>query len=250
MKTMKMFLFGIVLLACFAVFLPSSVFATITIGTPGFNKDKVYEQEQVVFMVPIVSDNDVTSASVVIKNITLDSTNISSTSNKTYTLTRIGSATNGNWIYFFTLGPGIYQLSKAIATDNTSLIQSRDFEEGITYAFKVLASSTTSTTTTTAATSATTTTNAATTQTTTTSSTTSITTTTAPATILEKLFSNPIYIVAISLVIVVPVILMIIILTKKPEVTSVPENAESSGGSGKSDESRESNKSSESQTSI
>jgi hypothetical protein len=242
MKTMKMFLFGIVLLACFAVFLPSSVFATITIGTPGFNKDKVYEQEQVVFTVPIVSDNDVTSASVVIKNITLDSTNISSTSNKTYTLTRIGSATNGNWIYFFTLGPGIYQLSKAIATDNTSLIQSRNFEEGITYAFKVLASSTTSTTTTTAATSATTTTTTA------TSVTTSTTTTSTPSTILEKLFSNPIYIVAISLVIVVPVILMIIILTKKPEVTSVPENAESSGGSGKSDESSESNESSKSQS--
>jgi len=244
MKTMKMFLFGIVLLACFAVFLPSSVFATITIGTPGFNRDKVYEQEEVVLTVPIVSDKDVISASVVIKNITLDSTNISSASNKTYSLTRSGSATNGNWIYFFTLEPGIYQLSKVIATDNTSLIQSRDFED-TTIAFKVLASSTTSTTTTTTATGATTTT------TTTTSVTTSTTTTSTPSTIFEKLFSNPIYIVAIALVIVVPLILLMIILTKKPEMTSVPENEESSGGSsesGKSDEPSESNESSKPQS--
>jgi hypothetical protein len=227
----KILLLGIALLACFAVFLPSTVLATITIGTPSFNKAVVYEQEEVVMTVPVVSDKDVTSASVVIKNITLDSTNISSTSNKTYTLTRVGSATNGNWIYFFKLGPGIYQVYKVTATDNSSTSETKLFDFKI-FAFKVLSSSTTTTTTTTNAT--TTTTTAATTQTTTTTSTsvtTSTTTTSTPSTILEKLFTNPLYLVAIALAIIVPVVLMIIILTKKPEVTSVPENGGSSSES-------------------
>jgi len=234
----KILLLGIALLACFAVFLPSTVLATITIGTPDFNKDTVYEQEEVVMTVPVVSDKDVTSASVVIKNITLDSTNVSITSNKTYTLTRIGSATNGNWIYFFKFNQGIYQVSKVTATDNTSTSETKLFDS-LTIAFKVLPSSTTTTTTTTNATTTTTTTASSTTTTTQQTSATTTTTNT-PATILEKLFTNPLYLVAIALAIVVPVILMIIILTKKPEVTSIPETGGSSGGSSESNESSES----------
>lgn len=227
MRAEKIFLLGMFLLTYFVLLAPSMVLATITISSAGlqgthFNKDKVYEQEQVVLTVPVASDNDVTSVIFQIKNTTLDLVN---SSYKNYTATIAGAATNGNWIYFFTLGPGIYQLSKVIATDNTSFIQSKDFED-TTIAFKVLSSSTTSTTTTTAA-NATTTTTAATTQTTTTISTsvtTSTTMTSAPSTIFEKLFSNPIYIIAIALAVVVPLILLVIILTKKPEVISVPES--------------------------
>ena len=159
-----------VALALATILLPSAAFAAITIGSASFNKAVVYEQEEVVFSVAIVSDNDVGSATVEIKNTTLDLMN---TSYKNYTLSRVGAATNGNWIYFFKLGPGIYQLKQVMATDNASVSAFRNYEQS-TIAFKVLSSTTTTTTTSAAATTTTTT--------TTTTATETATTTTSTAT--------------------------------------------------------------------
>src|SRR3990172_1970071 len=145
LKSEKIILLVIFLLVTTFAATPSQVLATINIGTPSFTKNTVYEQEEVVMTVLVVSDKDVTGVTVEMKKSSLDLVNVSYSN---YTVLRVGSATSGNWIYFFKEKAGIYQITKVIATDNSSVTESRNFDT-VTIAFRVLASPATTTTTTT-----------------------------------------------------------------------------------------------------
>jgi len=256
---MKKIFLPILILALLLI--PPAAIATITIGIPSFNKAVVYEQEEVVFSVPIASDNDVSDATVEIKNITLDLLNISY---QNYTLLRVGAATSGNWIYFFKVGPGIYQVKQVMATDNSSASTFRSFEQS-TIAFKALPSTTTTTltatTTTTATTATATPTNTTTTSTTTQTSATNATsatqtTTTAaaastPTNIFQQQFqqfteqlsklslsdplsfvllmANPIFLILLAIVMIIPVIIYLLVTRKKPEQPIPSEEPAPSG---------------------
>src|SRR3989338_4917052 len=125
-----------VLLSTIAIF-PTQVFADITIGTPTMNKGIAAEGEEIVISVGVASPKDVTSVVFELKNFTL---NVANSSYKNYTASLVGSAMNGNWLLFFRGGvgsAGIYQITKVIATDNSSAIQARFFESNL-ISFKVV----------------------------------------------------------------------------------------------------------------
>ena len=220
----EMFLF-ICFLISFLAILPSTVLATITIGTPIINKANAYEQEDVVLTIPVVSTNDVTSVIAEMKNMTLDMVNSSFVN---YTTSLVGYRTSGNWIYFFKLGQGIYVLNRVIATDNTTMVQIRSFETS-TIGFKVLPSTSNNTINATNATSTTTTTETSTQTTTATTESTSDTSTplVLPGYVLnniESLFKNPVYMILIALVVALPIIVLFFILAKSKEKPILPED--------------------------
>jgi len=207
-------------LIAFAVF-PSAVFAAITINTPTLlPQGNINTNQQVSITTNVVSTNDITGVVLEMKNSTSDLSN-SSISN--YTLGLVGARTNGNWIIFFGGNPGIYQINRIFATDNTTAVQTADYT-GTFIGFRIIGAAATSTTTTTSIINVTTTT---TTQTTTTTgaATTSITTTTTTSIIeispFEKILdfftSNPIYVIIIALIIIVPIVILVIVLKRRPK---------------------------------
>lgn len=225
---MKNSFFLAVALIALAVF-PSAALATVTIGTPTFNKDQVSEGQEEVITVPVVSDNDVTSVVIEMKNTTLDLAN-STYQNITTSLT--GSPTNGHWIYFFHGYAGIYQIWKVFGTDNRSAIGTADYTNTF-IGFRVTGSATTTTTITTATTATsstnlttTTTTSAQTATTSATSSSTAISSTTTSSTLFQgtpfegiaSFFqNNPLYLVIVALIVIIPVAILAIVFKRRPK---------------------------------
>lgn len=213
MKTVLLFIMLSVL-----AFAPSAVFAAMVIGTPILtpNKGTYSSGDQIIVTIPVTSQNDTTGVVMEVKNSTSD---LSNSTYLNYTLILVGSRTNGNWIYTITVFPGIYQITRVFVTDNSSFIQVATYDMNI-IGFRVV--SPTTTTTTTAA-------NATTTTTTMTNITTQATTSTSSQTpaasplggtfldLITSLFTNPVYILLITLIIIVPIIIWLFFKKKTPK---------------------------------
>ena len=222
-------------LASFAAFvafavLPSAVLAAITIATPNLiPQGNINTNQQVSITNNVNSTNDIASVLLEMKNSTSDMSN-SSIAN--YTLGLVGPRTNGNWIIFFGGSPGIYQITRVFAKDNTSAIQTADYTNTF-IGFKIIGLTPTSTTTTTGMANVTTTTTttqtAASAVTSASTTSTSITQTSAGGSFLDMvtstLTSNPIFIVIIAAIIIVPIIILVIVLKRRPkDVDVLPES--------------------------
>jgi hypothetical protein len=168
----------------------------------------------------VTSTNGIANVSVEITNSTPD---LSATTAQNYTLTLVGTPTSGNWMYVLNASEGVYQIMRAFATDNTSFVQTADYSQSF-MGFRVQAQ-TPATTTTTSATIETTTTTSS-------SSTISTTTTSAAAQpnqqigdifnlespigkILAILTSNPIFLVILAMVLIVPLLILVYVIKKR-----------------------------------
>lgn len=200
------------------IILPTSAGAAITIHNPVLtpNKATYSSGESIIITFGINSDNDTVSFIMELMNSTLD---LSNSTLQNYTSTLVGSPTNGNWMYVLDASTGIYQITRAFATDNSSYVQTADYTQSF-LGFKVLeANSTTNATANTTTTTTATNTEALPTTTTTTQS---IGSQGSPydvgsplGYVMTVFTSNPIFLVIIVIIIVVPIIILIYVLKKR-----------------------------------
>lgn len=209
--------------------------AAASIGSPGISNGKIYEGQLSTISIPVSSSNDVTQVLIEILNMTLPenstasnstvaSTNISSnttsatnSSAENYTATLVGTPRVGNWVYYFGGYAGLYQITRAFVTDNTSSTQVADFTSTF-YGLEIVAAPMNSTNVTATTTSTTTPAPSTATETSTTTTTLSYyILSNTPVDTLYYLVNNPIFLIIILSVIIVPLVIFFVVIKRRPK---------------------------------